>query len=302
VSESASDQLRSEIGEFLSTLLGYSEHTQSAYRRDLNEFSDLIAEQHIHDWSEVTTQLVRTVIAGMHRRGKSSATLARQLSSLRVFYRHLIDRRRASTNPALEVRAPKQARKLPKVLDVDQTSRLLSAEPKNILGIRDLAMWELMYSSGLRVSELVQIKIEDLDIGSGEVRVIGKGSKERIVPVGRLALVAIESWMQLRRPIVSDNDSSLFVSQQGRRLGTRNVQKRLRQWGVRQGIETSVHPHMLRHSFASHMLESSGDLRAVQELLGHSNISTTQIYTHLDFQHLADVYDAAHPRAKIKPT
>lgn len=299
---SISKTLRVDVDEFMSTLLGYSQHTQIAYRRDLNEFSGLLAAQDIGNWGDVDTQHVRALIAGLHRAGMSSPSLARKLSSLRVFYNFLIECRRVDSNPALEVRAPKQARKLPKVLDVDQATRLLDVRPGSFLSTRDLAMWELMYSSGLRVSELVQIKLEDLDLKTGEVRVMGKGNKERVVPVGKVAIAAIQSWMKLRQSVVNNDESSLFVSQKGRCLGTRNVQKRLRKWGLEQGIEVPIHPHMLRHSFASHLLESSGDLRAVQELLGHSNISTTQIYTHLDFQHLADVYDAAHPRAKRKTT
>jgi len=292
--------LLDDIDDFLVTLTGHSRNTQLAYRRDLTQFLDHIIRQEISDWRSIDTQAVRNFVAAQHRAGKGSASLARMLSSLRALFANLIDRRRTDVNPAQDVRAPKQARKLPTVLDVDQTARLLAAAPEDFLGLRDLAMWELMYSSGLRVSELVNLDMGDLDINGGEVRVLGKGKKERIVPVGRIALEVIGRWVRLRSRCVKEGVSALFVGRHGARMSARSVQKRLRRWALEQGLDTRVHPHMLRHSFATHMLESSGDLRAVQELLGHSNIRTTQVYTHLDFQHLAKVYDAAHPRARHK--
>lgn len=293
--------LLDEINEFLVTLTGHSRNTQIAYRRDLNQLLEYFAADDLSDWRAVDTQAVRGFIACQHRSGKSSPSLARMLSSLRAFFTYLIDHRRMDGNPAKDVRAPKQSRHLPSALDVDQTGKLLAAKPESFLGVRDLAMWELMYSSGLRVSELVGLDTGDLDTGEGEVRVVGKGNKERIVPVGRIACSVVNQWQRLRQLCLKTEVPALFISQRGVRLTTRSVQKRLRRWALEQGLETRVHPHMLRHSFATHMLESSGDLRAVQELLGHSNISTTQIYTHLDFQHLAKVYDAAHPRARRKP-
>ena len=198
------------------------------------------------------------------------------------------------------MRPPKAPRRLPKVLDVDQANRLLSKSPESTLDCRDLAMWELAYSCGLRVSELVGLNVEAVDLEAGEARVFGKGRKERLVPVGRQAVAALRAWLPARALLVMDEEPALFVTLQGSRLGVRVVQVRIKQWALRQGLETSLHPHMLRHSFASHLLESSGDLRAVQELLGHSDIRTTQIYTHLDFQHLAKVYDSAHPHARRK--
>jgi len=299
--DSARQIFLDEIDEFLVTLTGHSRNTQVAYRRDLNQFLDHLAASDVPDWRALDTQAIRTFIAGQHRNGKSSPSLARMLSTLRAFFNFLIDRRRMAGNPAKDVRAPKQSRHLPTALDVDQTGKLLAAKPLSFLGVRDLAMWELMYSSGLRVSELVGLNIEDLNTDSGEVRVVGKGNKERIVPVGRIARNVVGQWKRLRQTRMKEDMPALFISGRGTRLSTRSVQKRLRKWAFDQGLDTRVHPHMLRHSFATHLLESSGDLRAVQELLGHSNISTTQIYTHLDFQHLAKVYDAAHPRARRKP-
>lgn len=293
--------LLDEVDEFLVTLTGYSRNTQVAYRRDLNQLLNYLPANDLSHWRSVDTQAVRSFIAFQHRNGKSSSSLARMLSSMRAFFTYLVDRRRMDGNPAKDVRAPKQSRHLPRALDVDQTGKLLSAKPESFLAVRDLAMWELMYSSGLRVSELVGLNSGDLDIRDGQVRVIGKGNKERIVPVGRIARDAVVQWKRFRQSCLKDDVPALFTSQGGGRLTTRSVQKRLRLWALKQGIETRVHPHMLRHSFATHMLESSGDLRAVQEMLGHSNIRTTQIYTHLDFQHLAKVYDAAHPRARRKP-
>jgi integrase/recombinase XerC len=293
--------LHDEADEFLVTLTGHSRNTQVAYRRDLNQLLDYMSKNDLSGWKSVDTQAVRNFIAFQHRNGKSSPSLARMLSSLRAFFTYLLDRRRMDGNPAKDVRAPKQSRNLPSVLDVDQTAKLLAVKPEGFLAVRDLAMWELMYSSGLRVSELVGLDVEDLDIEDGQVRVMGKGNRERIVPVGRIARDAVNQWKRLRHTSVKTEVTALLISRRGTRLTTRSVQKRLRRWALEQGLETRVHPHMLRHSFATHMLESSGDLRAVQELLGHSNISTTQIYTHLDFQHLAKVYDEAHPRARRKP-
>ncbi|MDA0822097.1 MAG: tyrosine recombinase XerC [Proteobacteria bacterium] len=294
--------LSDDIDGFLATLHGYSKNTQLAYRRDLAKLTSFLHSNDLFDWDQIDPQTIRAFVAREHRNGSSSPTLARLLSALRALFIYLIEHKLVANNPAIEVRAPRQARKLPKVLDVDQTARLLTAAPTDFLGWRDLAMWELMYSSGLRVSELVDINVRDLDATEGEVRVIGKGNKERINPVGRTALQVLEKWMAQRTLVVKENERALFVSHKGSRLSTRTVQKRLDRWAVSQGLETSVHPHMLRHSFATHMLESSSDLRAVQELLGHTNIATTQIYTHLDFQHLAKVYDAAHPRARRKPS
>lgn len=288
------------IQKFLTTRIAYSKHTNDAYRRDLKLFSDFCASKNIDSWTSIDSSDIRTFIAEQHRKGKSGPSLARFLSSLRAFFHYQVADKQRQDNPALDVKAPKSARKLPRTLDVDQTLTLLKHNPTSFLEIRDQAMWEMMYSCGLRVSELVGVQLSQLELNTGEVRVIGKGNKERIVPIGIVAIEALKTWLGLRKGVALAGEMRLFVSNRGVGLSTRTVQKRLRACAVARGIDFNVHPHMLRHSFATHILESSGDLRAVQELLGHSNISTTQIYTHLDFQHLAKVYDSAHPRAKSK--
>jgi integrase/recombinase XerC len=217
---------------------------------------------------------------------------------MRRLFSFLLRRGLIVVNPANGVRAPKVRRRLPQVLDVDQTVRLVSVEPDDFLACRDRALLELTYSSGLRVSEVVGLNVDALDLEQGEARVLGKGKKFRVVPVGRQAVLALRHWLDLRQLIKDVDAQAVFVSRTGNRLTTRAVQLRCARWGLLQGLETHVHPHLLRHSFASHVLESSGDLRAVQELLGHADIRSTQVYTHLDFQHLAKVYDAAHPRAR----
>lgn len=204
----------------------------------------------------------------------------------------------ATDNPALDIRAPRAGKRLPRVADVDQLNHLLDATPEDPLEIRDLSMFELMYSSGLRLSELAGLNLHSVDQRGGEVRVLGKGSKERILPVGRKALEALARWLEVRGTMAPVAESALYVSRRGDRLSTRSIQSRLSRWGLAKGADQRLHPHLLRHSFASHMLESSGDLRAVQELLGHADIATTQVYTHLDFQHLAKIYDQSHPRAR----
>lgn len=290
-----------EISAFIATRASYSRHTNDAYVRDLNLFSGFCASKSLCDVSEIDIGVVRGFISEQHRKGKSGKTLARFLSSLRAFFQHQVEAGQRKDNPARDVKAPKSRRKLPVTMDVDQTTKLLDVKADSFLDVRDAAMWELMYSCGLRVSELVNITLEQLDLADRELRVVGKGNKERIVPIGRAAIKAVDSWLEKRNAINNGQTLEVFVSQQGRNLTPRSVQKRLKRWALKQGVDFNVHPHMLRHSFATHLLESSGDLRAVQELLGHSNISTTQVYTHLDFQHLAKVYDAAHPRAKRKP-
>lgn len=247
-------------------------------------------------WQQVQDRDVRNYIAGRHKNGIGSKTIQRELAALRSFYRFLLKTNQVAHNPALHVQAPKVSKRLPRVLDVDQMMGMLNATPDSVLEIRDLAMFELFYSSGLRLSELVMLDLSDIDFAEGFLRVrFGKGGKQRQLPVGRKALAALNAWLASRPDV---NEGAVFVSLQGRRLSQRSVQLRLDRWGKKSGIAEHLHPHMLRHSFASHLLEASKDIRAVQELLGHSNISTTQIYTHLDFQHLAAVYDQAHPRSR----
>ncbi|MGK9065967.1 tyrosine recombinase XerC [Stutzerimonas chloritidismutans] len=276
-----------------------SPHTLDGYQRDLLKAVAFADKQQLRDWAEFKPAHVRQLIADQHRRGQSSRSLARLLSSLRGLYRYLAKEGRCAHDPAAGISAPKGEKRLPRLLDTDRAMQLLDGGVEDdFIGHRDQAMLELFYSSGLRLAELVSLNLEQLDLGSGLVHVHGKGNKQRILPVGRKALEALQAWLPLRA-LSNPPDSAVFVSQKGRRLGARAVQVRVREAGVRE-LGQHLHPHMLRHSFASHMLESSQDLRAVQELLGHADIGTTQIYTHLDFQHLAKVYDQAHPRAKRK--
>jgi len=279
-----------------------SEHTIKSYRQDMAQLFRYCTEKTIAQWADLKHTDIRSYIAGRHRQGLSSKSLQRELSAIRSFYTYLLKKGQATVNPAQHIQAPKQARKLPKTLDVDQLTGFLEAGTSSLLEIRDLAMFELFYSSGLRLSELSALDLIDLDLPDSSLVVrMGKGGKSRILPIGRKAVAAIENWLQQRAVKIPSNEPALFVSMRGARLGQRNIELRLKQWCIKKGIDEHIHPHMLRHSFASHLLESSQDLRAVQELLGHSNISTTQIYTHLDFQHLAEIYDKAHPRAKKKP-
>ncbi len=276
-------------------------HTLDSYQRDLRKLRHYCENQELRRWDDLQALDVRNHIANRHRKGLSSKSLQRELSAIRSFYNYLLQQHKVNTNPAAHIRAPKQPRKLPRLLDVDQLTGMLEAPADSMLEIRDLAIFELFYSSGLRLSELAAININDLDFSLRSLRVrSGKGGKQRELPVGRQALRAINEWLKFRKPIHGVDENALFTSKQGRRLGQRSIQLRLDRWCKKRGLPEHVHPHMLRHSFASHLLESCQDIRAVQELLGHSHISTTQIYTHLDFQHLAEVYDRTHPRAKNK--
>jgi len=279
-----------------------SPHTLSNYKRDLDGLTAYLDRTEISAWSDLHESHIRHYIAERHRQGLGSKSIQRLLSSLRSFFNYLLVEKHLRNNPAQGVRAPRAPRKLPNTLDVDQTAQLLNIESVQPLALRDRAIMELFYSSGLRLAELVNLDCRDLDLRECIVEVTGKGNKSRRLPIGRLAVQAISTWLKLRPQFIHDDTDALFLTQAGARLSTRSIQQRMRNWAQKQGIDLRVHPHMLRHSFASHMLESSGDLRAVQELLGHADISTTQIYTHLDFQHLAKVYDAAHPRAKKKKT
>ena len=275
-----------------------SPRTIEAYSRDLHGFSAWAAEQGITDWGRLSQQQVRQFIAWRHRHNISAKSLQRELSTLRSLFRYLIREHKVSANPAQGVRAPKVKRKLPSTLDADQLAQLLDHPENDPLARRDFAIMELFYSSGLRLSELTSLDLGQIDMDDAALMVTGKGSKTRMVPVGRQARQAVRRWMAVRGSLAKADEVALFVSQRGNRLTPRAVQQRLKVWSQRLGLPQQIHPHMLRHSFATHLLESSGDLRAVQELLGHADISTTQIYTHLDFQHLAQVYDRAHPRAK----
>ncbi len=277
-----------------------SPRTLDSYRRDLNDFLAWASPSEWLGWHRVDQAQLRAYSAARHRQGLSAKSLQRRLSSLRSLFRFLLRERQLDHNPAEGVRAPKVRRKLPATLDADQLQHLLDLPGEDPLSRRDAAMMELFYSSGLRLAELAALDLNDLDRDDRIVEVIGKGGKTRRVPVGRLALRAITRWLASRSGLAAPEQQALFVGRSGRRLSHRAVQQRLALRARQQGLPQRLHPHLLRHSFASHLLESSGDLRAVQELLGHADISTTQIYTHLDFQHLAQVYDRAHPRAGKK--
>nr|WP_312509172.1 tyrosine recombinase XerC [Pseudomonas luteola] len=275
-----------------------SVHTLDGYRRDLLKLLAFCREEQLTDWNNLDARRLRALIVQLHRKGQSSRSLSRLLSAIRGFYQYLIREGICQHDPANGVSAPKGQKQLPKNLDVDRTTQLLDgAVEDDFIALRDQAMLELFYSSGLRLSELVGLDIVDLDLKDGLISVRGKGNKRRIVPVGSKAREAMERWLPQRA--LAAQDDAVFIGQSGRRLTPRAIQLRVREAGVRE-LGQHLHPHMLRHSFASHMLETSRDLRAVQELLGHADIATTQIYTHLDFQHLAQVYDGAHPRAKRK--
>ncbi|MGD8206248.1 tyrosine recombinase XerC [Pantoea sp. FN0305] len=271
--------------------------THENYARQLTVLTEQVSEMNITDWTQLEPMHVRSLAAKGHRAGLQPASLALRLSALRSFLDWLVSQGVLKANPAKGIATPRAPRHLPKNIDVDEVNQLLSIDQNDPLAVRDRAMMEVMYGAGLRLSELVGIDLRHLDLEAGEVWVTGKGSKERRLPIGRTAVEWIEKWLTLRAGFAPNGDA-LFISKEGKRISVRNVQKRFAEWGVKQGVSSHVHPHKLRHSFATHMLESSGDLRAVQELLGHASLSTTQIYTHLDFQHLASVYDEAHPRAK----
>lgn len=285
---------------YLRTERQVSARTLDAYQRDLEKLQIFAAERQTHSLSDINPQSIRLMMAQLHRANLSAKSLQRWLSGLRSFFRFCINRGWLKVNPADGLQAPKVSRKLPKTLDVDQATQFVEVQGDDFVSLRDRALVELFYSSGLRLSELVGINLTDLDPREGSVTVTGKGNKQRNVPVGKEALKAIAAYQPQRALVANEGEAALFISSRGKRISQRNVQERLRQLSVKQGMAQPVHPHMLRHSFASHMLESSSDLRLVQELLGHANISTTQVYTHLDFQHLAKVYDNAHPRAQKK--
>ena len=275
-----------------------SAHTTSNYARDIAQLIVLAGDTPL---PRIQVQHVRRFVSQLHGRGLDGRSLARMLSAWRGFFKYLARDHGYVINPALGIRAPRSARKLPHALSPDEASRLMEIGETTALALRDKAILELFYSSGLRLSELTGLDLDGVNLRDATVRVTGKGSKTRVVPVGSHALAAIGAWLPRRQALLRGEETALFVGKNGRRLGPRAVQARLKGWALKLGLSANVHPHVLRHSFASHVLQSSGDLRAVQEMLGHASISTTQVYTHLDFQHLAKAYDAAHPRARRKP-
>lgn len=290
----------SDFLQYIEVVKGYSPHTLANYRRDLDKLVRFCSEQAVCNADVVDQVLLRRWVAQLSREKLSATSIQRHLSSTRSLYKFLARHHPELKDPSSGVRAPRVPRTLPKSLEADQVGQLLNHQSENALMARDHAMAELLYSAGLRLSELVGANINDLDVTEKMITVLGKGQKTRVVPVGGPAVAAISEWMKYR-PLGDEHlsfDSPLFVSQRGKRISHRTVQERIRLLAVKHGMSQRIHPHVLRHAFASHLLESSGDLRAVQELLGHANIATTQIYTHLDFQHLATVYDQAHPRAQ----
>jgi integrase/recombinase XerC len=292
---------RAWIDRFLSHLAlerRVSGHTVAAYRHDLLKLAEFGTRRKLAAWDGFDHAQMRAFAAALHGDKLSPRSIQRRLSAARTFYEFLMREGHAARNPARDVRAPKQKKRLPATLDADQMGRLLSFRVDDTLSARDKAIMEFFYSSGLRLSELVNLAVGAVDLADRTVSVIGKGNKGRIVPIGRQAIAALKTWLKQRARVVKGDTDVLFVGRNGRPLSVRAVQLRVAAWGRRQGIGVHVHPHMFRHSFATHLLESSRDLRGVQELLGHADIGTTQVYTHLDFQHLATVYEAAHPRAR----
>ena len=286
--------------EHLSKERRLSPHTSSNYARDIGALADFLERGNVTDWKRVDSQHVRVFAARSHAAGLAPRSVQRRLSAVRGFFNYLVREGVAVSNPAVDVRAPKAARRLPGTLDVDQINQLLDIPGDDALAVRDRAIMELFYSSGLRLAELVGLDLTDIDLADRTVRVLGKGSKTRVVPVGRKACDALRTWLRERSGLAGIGVTALFVGRNGARLQARAIQLRIAQWARRKGLPSRVYPHLFRHSFATHLLESSKDLRGVQELLGHADISTTQVYTHLDFAHLARTYDASHPRAKRK--
>lgn len=296
------DHWQADLSAFLAYLKherGYSDKTLSSYQLQLSAVASQVAEQANH-WVELTETQLQLHISSC-RKSLKARSLALRVASLRSFYHYLVQQGKLKENPASYLQVPKFDKPLPKNLDVDQVNHLLDFNTsEDALACRDKAILELFYSSGLRLDELVSANLQDIDWSEALIRVRGKGNKQRVLPIGRMAVAAIKDWLKVRSAYVGADPDALFLSKQKNRISNRQVQQRVKLWSERQGLAQHLHPHMLRHSFATHMLESSSDLRAVQELLGHANLNTTQVYTHLDFQQLAKVYDNAHPRAKKK--
>lgn len=295
-------ELRQRFLDYLAGERGLAEHTLTSYGRILADDIVELSSQRVDTPKQFNLPVFERLFVSWRRRGLGDASLALRLAAWRTFCQYLIRESWLTDNPAAQLKAPRKAKRLPKNLDVDSISQLLQLPQDDPLAIRDAAMMELLYGSGLRLAELVALDVDAIQSRHRELRVLGKGNKTRIVPYGRCAAEALERWLPIRAQWLGGNitELALFISQRQQRINPRTVQQRLNYWGQQQGLKGKLHPHKLRHSFASHMLESSGDLRAVQELLGHANLSTTQVYTHLDFQHLAKVYDGAHPRARKK--
>jgi len=295
--------LQTPIEEYLNHLAsqrGLSPVTIRNYQRNLAEFVTLLSQKQLTDWSNLETDHVRLTIKQLNQKGIKARSIATKLSALRSFLEYLVQNEILTFNPAKGVSAPKLDKPLPKNISVDDVFQLLDINEDDPLSIRDQAMMELMYSSGLRLSELVSINLIDIKLKEKEIIVLGKGSKQRLLPITEKAVNTIKSWLTVRPDFCEVGETALFTSKLKKRISVRSVQARMEKWGLQQNLPSHLNPHKLRHSFATHMLESSGNLRAVQTLLGHADLSTTQVYTHLDFQHLTEVYDKAHPRSKRK--
>tara|TARA_R110001583_G_scaffold99273_1_gene244565 strand:- start:10607 stop:11506 length:900 start_codon:yes stop_codon:yes gene_type:complete len=295
--------LQKPINQYLNHLAsqrGLSPVTIDNYQRNLAEFVSFFDEKKLTDWSQLESDHVRLMVKKLNQKGIKARSIATKLSALRSFLTHLVDNEVLTFNPAKGVAAPKLDNPLPKNISVDEVFQLLDMDDNDPLSLRDNAMMELMYSSGLRLSELVSINLKDIRMREKEIIVLGKGSKQRLLPITGKAITAISAWLKVRVDFCEYGEPALFTSKLKKRISVRSVQTRMEKWGLQQNLPSHLNPHKLRHSFATHMLESSGNLRAVQTLLGHADLSTTQVYTHLDFQHLSEVYDKAHPRSKRK--
>jgi len=295
-----SQHLKGKFLQFLETEKRYSKHTVENYSKDIDDLEKFCSVKKINSWDEIKPHHVRTYASQIFIDGLGARSIQRKLSAIRSFMNYLVRENLLRTNPADGVKTPKAPKKLPGVLDVDQINQLLNVKSTKPISLRDKAIMELLYSSGLRLAELVALNPIDLNIHDRSLTVIGKGNKKRMLPIGSKAIEAIKAWIKVRSQIAAPDEEALFVGNRGNRLSRRSIQSRINHWAKKNGLAQDVYPHLLRHSFATHLLEASGDLRAVQELLGHKDISTTQVYTHLDFQHLAETYDKAHPRSGKK--
>ena len=284
---------------YLETERRYSQNTIRSYQRDLEHFSVHLQDKKLSRWAELKPHHIRTYASQIFIEGLGAKSIQRRLSAIRSFMNYLL-REGIKNNPAEGVKTPKAPKKLPGVLDIQQISQLLDIQETDPLSLRDKAIMELIYSSGLRLSEIVRLNPIDLNLSDKSLTVIGKGDKTRMLPIGNEAIKSLRSWLSCRNELANPEEEALFVGSRGNRLSRRSIQSRIKHWARKNGIQQDVYPHLLRHSFATHMLEASGDLRAVQELLGHKDISTTQVYTHLDFEHLSKTYDKAHPRSGKK--
>ena len=295
-----SQHLKVKFLQFLETEKRYSKHTVENYSKDIDDLEKFCCIKKINAWDHIKPHHVRSYASQIFIDGLGARSIQRKLSAIRSFMNYLVRENLLRTNPADGVKTPKAPKKLPDILDVDQINQLLNIKDTNPISLRDKAIMELLYSSGLRLAELVALNPIDLNIQDRSLTVIGKGNKKRMLPIGSKAIVSIKAWIKVRSQIASPDEEALFVGNRGNRLSRRSIQSRINHWAKKNDLQRDVYPHLLRHSFATHLLEASGDLRAVQELLGHKDISTTQVYTHLDFQHLADTYDKAHPRSGKK--